>query len=214
MIRVTAVEAVRIRKQPHVRVTTDTGLTNDFLPDTVLGSGLHVDDEVSDARWEEICLADETLRCKHQALRWLAVRIRSREELRTKLLGKGFCERAVGRCLVEMAEQHRLDDTDFARRFAKHRLQKKPMGRRALDAELRNKGIAGAIRQVVLTELYADPPESEVALRLATRKFGHLQRGQDRERRVSAFLHQRGFGWDAIQSVLQYLSSRTKESGF
>jgi regulatory protein len=85
-------------------------------------------DPVSQAR--EICL------------NLLAMQPRTRAELRTKLLGKGIEPDLADSVLARLNEVGLIDDAAFAELWVHSRHTYQGLGRRALSAELRRKGVA------------------------------------------------------------------------
>jgi regulatory protein len=206
-MRVLSIQTERVKRQWRVRVTLDDGTETLLWTETQLRFGISSGAVVSLDKWNELVLFDEQLGCRVKSLRWLAVRPRSADELRQKLRHEKFSDTAIESCLSELAEEGLLDDTDFARRFARSRLTRKPMGRRALEFELRKKGIEEKLRQQVVAELIPDSAEIEMAEKAAKQKI-RTYREKDNSvvrRKLSAYLNQRGFSGETIAVVVRRL---------
>jgi regulatory protein len=160
-------------------------------------------------------------RIREAALRLLAHRARSRGELATRLRRKDFPSGLIQPVLDELESRGWLDDAEFARSWIRDRLRLRPRGRRALLAELRNKGVAGDVAEAALDEAFDEPEvsEREIALSLAT---GWLRRqpptlahalltgGRDpvaekARRRFQGHLARRGIPGGLIRQVLDRL---------
>ena len=74
-------------------------------------------------------------------LRLLTVRARTRAELETRLTDKGFPAEVSAKVLDRLVEVGLLDDAAFAQEWVRTRRANAGKGKRALAAELRNKGV-------------------------------------------------------------------------
>jgi regulatory protein len=98
-----------------------------------------------------------------------------------------------------------VNDADFARYWTENRVQHKPRGRRLLEQELRQKGLAPDLVRETLDEAELDEDESALAL-----ARDRLRRGSDakldpavRQRRLSGFLARRGYSYDVTKRVMK-----------
>ena len=149
------------------------------------------------------------------ALHLLAPRRRGVEELRGRLLKRGFPPTEVSQCLIWLEERDLLDDEAFALALARDRLRFSPRSPALLERELVLKGIASALAR---DAVHAAMEEEGVSDReLAGQAAGAWVRKQgastrrallqsrftsDRERarrRLHAFLSRRGFRGEAAR---------------
>lgn len=153
------------------------------------------------------------------ALRLLAARMRGVEELRGRLLKKGFSAAEVSACLVRLEERDLLDDAAFARALVRDRLSFSPRGAGVLRQELARKGIARktaeeAIEAVFQNQEVSEGELAEAASRGWVRKQGRSTQGalvaerfsEEREkarRRLYAFLGRRGFRGSAASRGME-----------
>lgn len=139
----------------------------------------------------------------HQArdvvYRLLAVRARSRSELRQALVRKGFDEELADAALQKFADAGLIDDAEFARAWVRERHDQQGLGRHALGVELRRKGVA---EHVIDDALSTVDEESEVerARELVRRKLrgmpavdGTAVDGAKRTRRLVSMLARKGY---------------------
>jgi regulatory protein len=118
---------------------------------------------------------------------------------------KGYPEETVAAVMAKLVNWGYVNDADFARYWTENRVQHKPRGRRLLEQELRQKGLAQDLVRETLDEAELD--EDEGALALARDR---LRRGGDaqlepavRQRRLSGFLARRGYSYDVIKRVMK-----------
>jgi len=163
----------------------------------------------------DLLVEDERQLAKTQALRYLAVRDHSENELAVKLKQKGFSTATSQWVLAELKRLHFLNDAAFAELFARNRLAQRPCGRRQLEYELRQKGIAVALLNVTLDQVYSDTSEESLARQLARKKLSTLK-GQSHltiRKKLADFLLRRGFEWELVNQVLSELATVNDRDG-
>ncbi len=144
----------------------------------------------------------EEERARAYLLRLFKHRPRSRYEALTRLQRKGFA-REIIESVLEQAERARIvDDARFAQLWVEDRLSRRPRSRRALERELRAKGIAPEHIQRAIERAGLD--EEALAKRLVTERLPKLRSldGPTRLRRLVGFLRRRGFSQETIRHVL------------
>lgn len=134
-----------------------------------------------------------------QAVRFLGPRDRSAKEIADHLQRKGWSAEACAAALTRLQGEGYVDDPRFARTWVAYRCRTAPRSRWAVSQELKQKGIAPAIIQAAV----ADMDEERLALACARKKLRQWQRydGDERRRRILAFLQRKGFPYDACRSA-------------
>ncbi|MDI9900138.1 recombination regulator RecX [Rhodococcus sp. IEGM 1409] len=131
---------------------------------------------------------------KDACLRLLADRARSRSELDTKLIGRGFEPEIITSVLDRLQEIGLIDDADFANQWVHSRHTYSGKGKRALAVELRLKGIDQDVASEALSQI--DPEdERERAAELVRRKLKNKP-VDDRDkvtRRLVSMLARKGY---------------------
>ena len=129
---------------------------------------------------------------KDRALRLLAVRWRSREELRTRLRQAGFEASEIEQALQDLERAGLIDDERFAREAVGHQAVGRLAGDRAIRAALRQKGVDPAVAERAVA---AAPDQSDRALELARRRAARLARlpPETAYRRLLGLLLRRGY---------------------
>ena len=99
-----------------------------------------------------------------------------------------------------MTQQGYLDDQEFARFWVEDRLRFRPMGRRALNHGLRQKGVAAEVIDATLAGL----DSADTARRAAHNQFRRWRNRPREELRnkLWAFLQRRGFESDLCREVV------------
>ncbi len=139
------------------------------------------------------------------ALNFVSYRPRSEREVRDRLRQKAYEPASIDYAIDKMRGWRYLDDTKFAEFWVESRAEHAPRGKRALQSELRAKGVERDVVERVLEE--TDIDEHAAALEIARKRLRSLSSYDEetQRRRLSAFLARRGFGWDVVKPVLAEL---------
>ena len=142
------------------------------------------------------------------ALRLLARRGRSENELAGRLRQKGFSAEAVTAVLARCRQLGYLDDARFARERARELMRGgRAVGRRVL-ADLQQRGVAEATASEAVEEAAREFGEEALLAELQRRRFPDFAwpAADDRQRqRVVNFFLRRGF---SLSRVLSFLRER------
>ncbi|MFL6547054.1 MAG: regulatory protein RecX [Povalibacter sp.] len=135
------------------------------------------------------------------AVRLLARREHSVEELRRKLSARGYSEPAIETVLAKLEAKRLVSDERFITSFIHHHAQR-GQGPIRIRAELRQQGIAADSVDVALDEAEIDwLAQAQLVYR---RKFGSSPpRGLSGRAKQARFLQYRGFSSDQIRAVLK-----------
>lgn len=139
------------------------------------------------------------------ALALLARRDYTRARLEAKLRDKGHDEAAVEAACSRCVEYGYLDDQAYGLSRALRRLERRPMGRRALLQDLRRQGLGSTMSEQVADEAYAEVGGEEAVLEEALRQW--IDRHGEPEdwrsaRRCADHLGRRGFPAGAVHAAL------------
>lgn len=151
----------------------------------------------------------ETAQARNAALRLLATRPRTVEEMRNRL-GQRHGASVVEQTVAWLQSEGLLNDAEFAQQWRSSRERRKPRSRRMIERELRDKGVADS----VISETMEGYDSTDAAYRAAAR-YAARQSGSDRtvfDRRVGSFLSRRGFESGVIRQTLQRLHEELGES--
>src|SRR5437763_10610096 len=155
-------------------------------------------------------------RTLQRAVKLLAAKPRSVEELRERLLEKEWAdEAAADYALSKLKEYGYLDDERFAFGFASYRVRQKPIGRQRLARDLKTKKVSKETADAALELVYQETPEEELITR-AIEKRGRL-RGRPATRRETKRLYEHllrlGFSYDLIIRKLREASAAPVDEG-
>lgn len=155
---------------------------------------------------------------RKRALGLLDQRARSRSELRERLLKAEFEPQLVDEVIDDLAGSGLLNDAQFAHEWVRQRAARRGKSSRALDMELRDKGVAGADRAAALEQI-SDADEERTARAVAEKSARKVKSAPaDRAeydkhlRRIVGALARRGFNQGmALRIAREELDARIAE---
>ena len=209
----------RLRNRPHLyEVGIDTGeiltVHRDVLGTLGLAPGgkLTPEDIASLRDRAEFTLAN------HVALSLLKSRLRSEHELRIRLRQKEFHPAVIDAVLENLRTSGVVNDTRFARAYIHDMQLRNPVGKRLLKQKLRLKGVPVSTIEEVITRSCSPADERKHVLEVASKMLKRYRSsrrkidGGKQHTRLSRYLAQRGFEWEAIRSAMKILFKERYQS--
>lgn len=198
------------KKRSKVLLNLDNNETIEILYEVYLKSNIIKGEELNRESIDKIIRLNELTTIRNSAFRYLSFRNHTKEELRTKLLRKGFNDIFLEEVLVELEEKEYLDDRKFAELFVISRIEKKRNGIVKIRSELKKKGVTDKIISDLLNDEYDNPLHFENALYLAEKKIRSISGIENFDTtkiksRLYNYLKNRGFTSDIIYSVFEKL---------
>ena len=150
-------------------------------------------------------------------LRLLTARARTRAELEGQLAKRGYPDDVAAKVLDRLAQVGLVDDADFAEQWVRSRRVNAGKGKRALAAELRNKGVDTEVITTALAGIDAGA-ERQRAEQLVRDKLRREKLGDDDDtkvaRRLVGMLARRGYSqtmaFDVVKDELAGERERRK----
>ena len=168
-----------------------------------VAAGVRVGQELSRADLEKLYSAEQLEEARNEALSFLAVRPRSERELRQRLAQKKYPEEIITQVIARLGDVKLVDDRDFAKFWVETREGFKPRSKRALQYELRQKGVSNE----EITRAVKKVDEGDSAYRAAHSKalrYKDLEAKAFREK-LSGFLARRGFDYGTTRKTVDRL---------
>ncbi len=204
---ITAIEKQKRRRRANIHL--DGRFAFSLSLELIVQAVLRVGDDLSPEQIESLRSADERQQAYEAALRLLAYRPRSEEEMAQRLARRGLPPPVVRETMERLRERGLLDDAAFARFWVENRERHSPRSRRLLWQELSAKGI----RRDAAREATASVEEEEAALRAAEKRVPRLH-GLDQStfrRRLGDFLLRRGFSYQIVRATVERLWQRQQD---
>ena len=176
-------------------------------------SGTGVDDEPRVIK-DPVRARERTM---NRAVKLLAAKPRSVEELRERLLEKNWTNAEIVASVIEKLEEYGyLDDQKFAGDLALSKLRQKPQGKRRLQQTLSQKKLSKENVETAIESAFEKLPEEDLidtAIEKQIRLKG-VPGTREETKRFYDHLLRRGFGFDLIRSKMSAVTKRAgTESG-
>jgi len=197
-MRVTALR-LQSRNKTRVNVYLDGefafGLTKIIAIRLKIGQVL---DEAAVAQLQE---ADAEEQAHERALKLLSSRPRSESEIRQRLSGPEVPEARVTAVITRLKSAGLVNDEAFANFWVENRNTFRPRSKRALQMELKRKGVTGATLDQALTET----DDAQAARQLATQRAKRLSQylWPEFRQKLGDYLLRRGFDYETVATVVR-----------
>ncbi len=167
--------------------------------DSLLASKLVNSQELSEAEVREFRQLSEDDKLYNRALRYVAIRPRSKWEITQYLERKKASPTLSQELLNKLSNVGLIDDNKFAQAFVNDRRLLRPTSRRKMINELRKKHIANEVIEAVLG---SEPEPEQTALRDIIARKRTQTRYKD-DLKLMQYLSRQGFGYGDIKTALQ-----------
>ena len=136
----------------------------------------------------------------------LKFRLRSENELTSRLRQKKFPEEIIRDTICFLKDKQFIDDRIFAKGWVVSRL-KRPFGLRRIRQELAQKGLGKEIIEETFVQVKEDYDEGSIVRQLAEQRFSKLKSIEPlkAKARVYAYLMRRGFSPDISSGIVKGL---------
>ena len=187
----------------RVSVFVDNAYAFSIADELILQYDVRVNKNVNELPLEEMMREDEYRRCFTAAMRHLSHADKSEREMRDFLRRKAFGEATVERVLARLKELSYVDDAQLARLYAE---RADSLGKQAIRAKLRQKGVADEHIRAVLEDI-SDESQLGAAWELAQKQKERIKDEDVRKRKqkLAGFLARRGFDWETVKTVINRL---------
>jgi len=147
-------------------------------------------------------------KAKAHALRYLSYRDRSKWELSQYLGKKEHSPPVIQKTLDYLAELNYVDDQRFALQWGQYKINKSKIGKNRLYMELLGKGVNKETIEGILSTLYEENPEMELAVGCARKKWVALKSFEEKKKKrlLVQYLQRKGFSSDIIYQSLRILA--------
>jgi regulatory protein len=196
-MKVTALK-IQVKNPERVSVFIDGKYSFSLTQNQLLGAGLRIDKELSEAELEKLKQDSEFGKAYMRALDYVMRRPRSEKELRDYAWRKKWEPDMAEAIIEKLKTQKYLNDTNFAKAWVRHRALGKPMSQKKLKLELRQKGIEAETIEQTIDE--SEEFDELVALRkiIAKKRARYPE-----ELKLKQYLARQGFSFDDINRALK-----------
>ncbi len=212
------ITALRFQKRDKERVNLFLDNQYAFALPAAEAAQLRIGQQLSEEEVEQLKAVDLRSRGYNKAVRFLAARPRSREEVRRNLQayrprdGRRLSPLQIEWIIAKLHERQYLDDREFARFWVEQRNRFRPVAPRALQYELRQKGINDGVAEETIDELTDAASACEAAARSRLYRWQKETDSVQFRRKMGSFLQRRGFDWDLARDVIDRIWHEVEEA--
>jgi regulatory protein len=147
-------------------------------------------------------------RAFQRAVKLLAAKPRSIEELRERLAERCSSKVVIETVIARLREYGYLDDERYALGYASSKLRQQPIGRRRLELSLARKKVDRAVAQEALNQVFAETSEQELLDRAVEKRVRLRGRPKTRAEAKSLFDHllRQGFPFELVSEKVRAAS--------
>lgn len=188
----------QVKKTDRYSIFVDDKYAFSLSESELISSGVHSGQELSVKELAEFKEKSKLGKVYNLALQLVVRRPRSEKELRDYLRRKGQDETATQTILNKLSDIRMLDDSAFAKVWVDNRRLLKPVSRRRLTMELRQKGISSEIIDEVMA--WDQTTDADTLRELVDRK--RKQTKYQDPTKLMQYLARQGYGYDDIKQVM------------
>ena len=201
MPTISAIKPQRNKKRVNIYLDNKFGFGLDL--ENFIKLNLKVEQELSEEEIEKIVKKGEFQKTLEKLYKFATLRPRSEKEITDWYKRKKVHESIHKELFNRLKRLELVDDAKFAIWWVGQRSQFKPRGKRALQAELRMKGIKKDVIEKAISDIKID--EGKIAKELLAKRAYKWQNLPQREakQKKAQFLARKGFNWEIIEKVLK-----------
>lgn len=172
---------------------------------TLLDFSIQKGTELTRDLYFRLSTSEEYQSVKDRCYKLLSGRDHGSEELKRKLVQKGFAPAMCEQVVEEFREKDLLNDGVYASKFAHDKYQLKQWGPKKIKSALFKKGVPKAVITDVIKDLKSNINPVETCIELALKRRRHFQRETDtfkRKQKIFRYLAGKGYSSDKIKKAL------------
>ena len=190
------------RSKNRFNITLESGYVFGISEYVLISSKLSEGKYVSTKELARISDYEIHQKIKAKVLHLLSFRVRSRFELYTRLLRKGFDRSKISNVIDELEEKGYIDDKEFSKMYATHLIRSKLLGKIAVKYQFKKHQIPSDILDPILDELYIKYPIEELIKRIILKKEQKLSPELIKDKKLIDHIKRKGYSWGEITSVI------------
>lgn len=201
-MKITAIKA-QVKNADRVSLFIDGAYSFSLTHSQLLEQKVFVGKEITEAELEQLKQTSDYGKLLERALNYVLIRPRSAREVRDYLWRKQAEPSVSERIQHHLQARGYINDESFTKSWIRARQLTKPVSKKRLIAELRQKGVA----QDIITQALSNANDEEdgynetTALHELITKKRRLARYQD-EQKLIAYLARQGFTFESIKNAL------------
>ena len=195
------------KKKNTYLVTTTSGDRFEISEDVLIANSLHKNKKIAETELNKILFSEKYFRVKEAALVLLNYRMRSKKELRLRLIKKGYSSNMIDEAINELEKKGWIDDEKFGLAFSKDQISRNKIGPIALKYKLREFLDSIDLINQISTKIYSEIEIESIILQLLQKYTpSNINSDEKLRRRLINKLKRKGHYWQDInETINKYL---------
>ena len=199
--------SLKEKKKNTYLVTTTSGDRFEISEDVLIANSLHKNKKIAETELNKILFSEKYFRVKEAALVLLNYRMRSKKELRLRLIKKGYSSNMIDEAINELEKKGWIDDEKFGLAFSKDQISRNKIGPIALKYKLREFLDSIDLINQISTKIYSEIEIESIILQLLQKYTpSNINSDEKLRRRLINKLKRKGHYWQDIdETINKYL---------
>ena len=195
--------SLKERKKNTYIVTTTSGDRFELSEDVIIASSLHKNKEIAETELNKIIFSEKYFRVKEAALVLLNYRMRSKKELRLRLIKKGYRKDIIDQAINELEEKRWINDEKFGLAFSRDQISRNKIGPIALKYKLREFLDSIDLINQISTTIYSEIEIDNIILHVLQKYTpDNINSDEKLKRKLINKLKRKGHYWQDIEGAL------------
>lgn len=187
----------KVGKTNKYKIYVDEQFFATLIDEDIIRYDIKTGAEFDDEKLKDICFQGQKAVALDQAMKLLGTYPKTEKELKKYLKDKGYVWETICYVCDKLKEYKFLSDEMYAEMYIKANSKKK--GKRALEFELKQKGVASSIIREKLENL---EQQDDACFVLAEKYIKGKQKDEKTKQKLYRFLAGRGFDFELIYSAM------------
>ena len=199
--------SLKEKKKNTYLVTTTSGDRFEISEDVLIANSLHKNKKIGETELNKILFSEKYFRVKEAALVLLNYRMRSKKELRLRLIKKGYSSNMIDEAINELEKKGWIDDEKFGLAFSRDQISRNKIGPIALKYKLREFLDSIDLINQISTKIYSEIEIESIILQLLQKYTpSNINSDEKLRRRLINKLKRKGHYWQDIdETINKYL---------
>ena len=195
--------SLKERKKNTYIVTTTSGDRFEVSEDVIIASSLHKNKEIAETELNKILFSENYFRVKEASLVLLNYRMRSKKELRLRLIKKGYRKDIIDQAINELEEKRWIDDEKFGLAFSRDQISRNKIGPIALKYKLREFLDSIDLINQISTKIYSEIEIDNIILQVLQKYTpDNINSDEKLKQKLINKLKRKGHYWQDIEGAL------------
>lgn len=206
--KVTKIETQKKNKN-RVNVYLDDEYTFSCSTEIIYTARINIGDRLDLLKLKKVIEEDDFIKCKNDSLNIIEKTYKTENEIRNKLILKGYGEDVINKAMVFLKEYNFLDDAKFCDLYIKEKLRNQSKNK--IKYDLIKRGIGERLvkeKLEAVRDIQENVEESSI-FELARKKYEIVKKNEADKRKqykkMCEFLLRKGYSWEDVKKVLNHL---------